>query len=117
MNVTVSKRQNALYETRGFDMHRWEQLVNEANGLRREVKTIAAEYDVDWDEMKDLSYSKRVKKVLEKEKEKRGTHRDDDEGDEEESDAEEEKVKSEMVRGGGGSGSGGGSGGDGKKSE
>lgn len=111
MNVTVSKRQNALYETRGFDMHRWEQLVNEANGLRREIKTIAAEYDVDWDEMKDLSYSKRVKKVLEKEKEKRGNTRDDDdeEGDEEEYDAEEEQVKSEMVRGGGG--------GDGKKRE
>ncbi|KAJ0124246.1 hypothetical protein J7T55_005584 [Diaporthe amygdali] len=114
MNVTVSKRQNALYETRGFDMHRWEQLVNEANGLRREIKTIAAEYDVDWDEMKDLSYSKRVKKVLEKEKEKRGNARDDDdeEGDEEEYDAEEEQVKSEMVRGGGAGG-----GGDGKKRE
>lgn len=114
MNVTVSKRQNALYETRGFDMHRWEQLVGEANSLRREIKTIAAEYDVDWDEMKDLSYSKRVKKVLEKEKEKRGGARDDDEGDEEESDAEEEKIKSEMVRGGGGGNSGSG---DGKKGE
>lgn len=115
MNVTVSKRQNALYETRGFDMHRWEQLVGEANGLRREIKTIAAEYDVDWDELKDLSYSKQVKKVLEKEKQKRGgAARDDDEGDEEESDAEEEKVKSEMARGGSGGSKG--SGGD-KKSE
>ncbi|KAG8163984.1 hypothetical protein KVR01_005902 [Diaporthe batatas] len=113
MNVTVSKRQNALYETKGFDMHRWEQLVSEANGLRREIKTIAAEYDVDWDEMKDLSYSKRVKKALEKEKQKRGNTRDNDEGDEEDLDAEEERVKSEMVRGG----RGGGGGRDGKKSE
>lgn len=114
MNVTVSKRQNALYESRGFDMQHWEHLVNEANGLRREIKTIAAEYDVDWDELKDLSYSKRVQKVLEKEKQKRGTARDDDEGDEEESDAEEEKVKSEMVRGSSGGSKG--NGGD-KKSE
>ncbi|KAI3390919.1 hypothetical protein diail_8415 [Diaporthe ilicicola] len=115
MNVTVSKRQNVLYETRGFDMHQWEHLVSEANGLRREIKIIAAEYDVDWDEMRDLSYSKRVKKVLEKEREKKGNSRHDEEEEEggeeeeEELDAEEEKVKSEMVRGGGGDG--------GKKSE
>ncbi|POS73430.1 hypothetical protein DHEL01_v208178 [Diaporthe helianthi] len=113
MNVTVSKRQNALYETKGFDMHRWEQLVNEANGLRREIKTIAAEYDVDWDEMKDLSYSKQVKKVLEKERQKRGNTNDEDESDEEDSDAEEERVKSDMVGGGQAKGDGG----DGKRSE
>ncbi|KAF3765350.1 hypothetical protein M406DRAFT_219175, partial [Cryphonectria parasitica EP155] len=94
MNVTVSRRQNALYETKGFDMHRWEQLVQEANAMRREIKTVAAEYDVDWDEMRDLSYSKQVKKVLEKERNKRG-QRDDDEEEEDEDDeaevVEEEK--------------------------
>lgn len=104
MNVTVSRRQNALYETKGFDMQRWEQLVQEANALRREIKIIAAEYDVDWDEMKDLAGSKQVKKVLEKERQKRGkTDEDEEEDQDEEAEAieEEKKVKDEMVQGDG----------------
>lgn len=104
MNVTVSRRQNALYETKGFDMQRWEQLVQEANTLRREIKTIAGEYDVDWDEMKDLAGSKQVKKVLEKERQKKGKTDEDeeeDEDDEAESMEEERKVKDEMVQKGG----------------
>ncbi|KAH8743832.1 hypothetical protein F5883DRAFT_609962 [Diaporthe sp. PMI_573] len=88
-----------MYISRDLSYKAAINLVYEANGLCREIKTIAAEYDVNWYEMKDLLYLKRVKKVLEKEKEKRGTAWDDDEGDEEESDAEEERVKSEM-RGG-----------------
>lgn len=102
MNVTVSRRQNALYETKGFDMQRWEQLVQEANALRREIKTIAAEYDVDWDEMKDLAYSKQVKKALEKERNKGRNDKDDeeeDEDDEAEAREEESRVKQEMVQG------------------
>lgn len=105
MNVTVSKRQNALYEAKGFDMQRWDQLVQEANALRREIRSIASEYDVDWDEMKDLAYSKQVKKVLEKERQKKGkTDEDEDEEDEHEAEAtqEEEKVKKEMAQGGSG---------------
>lgn len=101
MNVTVSRRQNALYETKGFDMQRWDQLVQEANALRREIKTIAAEYDVDWDEMKDLAGSKQVKKVLEKERHKRGKtdeEEEEEEGDEAESLEEEQKVKDDMVQ-------------------
>lgn len=30
MNITVSRRQNALYESKGFDMNRWEHLVHDA---------------------------------------------------------------------------------------
>ncbi|KUI58328.1 Calcium uniporter protein 5, mitochondrial [Cytospora mali] len=103
MNVTVSRRQNALYESKGFDMHRWDQVVQEANALRKEIKTIAGEYDVDWDEMKDLTYSKQVKKALENERNKRGAVDDDDEEGEVEAIEEEKKVKSEMVQRDGGS--------------
>lgn len=102
MNITVSRRQNALYEAKGFDMQRWEQLVQEANAMRREIKTIAAEYDVDWDEMKDLSYSKQVKKVLEKERHKDRDDKEEeeeDEDDEAEAREEESRVKQEMVQG------------------
>lgn len=97
MNVTVSRRQNALYEGKGFDMHRWEQVVQEANALRSEIKTIAGEYDVDWDEMKDLAYSKQVKKALENERNKRGSVHDEEE-DEVEAMEEEKRVKDEMVQ-------------------
>ncbi|EHK18513.1 uncharacterized protein TRIVIDRAFT_127145, partial [Trichoderma virens Gv29-8] len=67
MNVTVSRRQHALYQERGFDPQKWEHLVHEANALRREIKAVATEYDVDWDEMKDLG-GQEVKKILEKER-------------------------------------------------
>lgn len=67
MNVTVSKRQNALYQERGFDHGKWEHLVQEANALRREVRNVATEYDVEWNEMKDLG-GEEVKQALESEK-------------------------------------------------
>lgn len=66
MNMTVSKRQSVLYQDRGFNVAKWEALAQEANGLRREVRNIAAEYDVEWDEMKDLG-GWEVKEALEKE--------------------------------------------------
>ncbi|OLN81972.1 Calcium uniporter protein 6, mitochondrial [Colletotrichum chlorophyti] len=67
LNVTVSKRQQALYQARGFDPQTWEALVHEANSLRREIKLVATEYDVDWDETKDLG-GEEVQEVLDKEK-------------------------------------------------
>ncbi|KAK0382974.1 hypothetical protein NLU13_8890 [Sarocladium strictum] len=82
MNVTVSRRQNALYQERGFDQQKWEHLVHEANSLRREIKFVASEYDQEWDEMKDLG-GEEVKEVLEKEdkseKKKRRDKHDDSE--------------------------------------
>lgn len=69
MNITVSRRQNALYQERGFDISMWEHLVHEANALRREIKMVAGEYDVDWNETKDLG-GQEVKDVLESEESK-----------------------------------------------
>ncbi|OAA56137.1 siderophore biosynthesis protein [Niveomyces insectorum RCEF 264] len=66
MNVTVSRQQTALYESHGFDVRKWERLVEEANGLRSEIWQVAYEYGVDWDESKDLGGEK-LKEVLEKE--------------------------------------------------
>lgn len=70
MNLTVSRRQNVLYQLRGFDQHKWEQVVHEANALRKEIKIIAAEYDADWDEAKDLG-SDEVMEVLEEAEEEK----------------------------------------------
>jgi hypothetical protein len=93
MKVTVSKRQAALYQERGFDQSRWDQLIHEANDLRKEIKIIASEYDVDWDEKKDLG-GEEVKKVLEEEKQGRdGTKVTEGESDEGPGSSAENKKK------------------------
>lgn len=67
MNYTISRRQSKLYDARGFDLRKWEGLVEEANALRREIKNIANEYDVDWDEMEDEK-SEKVAEALKKDR-------------------------------------------------
>lgn len=53
LNLTISRRQTKLYQQKGFDIQRWDTLLEEANGYRKEIKQIASEYDVDWDETQD----------------------------------------------------------------
>lgn len=53
LDFTVNRRQQKLYQARGIDLQVWESLIEEANSLRREIKTVAEEYDVDWDERGD----------------------------------------------------------------
>lgn len=77
MNITVSRRQHALYQERGFDPQKWEHLVHEANTLRREIKAAAVEYGYDWDEMKDLG-GEGVKEILEKERNGRKKEEEED---------------------------------------
>ncbi|KAI1337573.1 hypothetical protein F5Y15DRAFT_417715 [Xylariaceae sp. FL0016] len=80
LRITVSRRQNALYEARGFDPVKWESLVTDVNALRREIRIVAEEYDVEYDETKDLG-SEEVKEVLEHEQDKKGKDTDDDDFD------------------------------------
>jgi len=97
MNVTVSRRQNALYEARGFDYKKWEQLVQDANALRREIKVIAVEYDVEWDEAKEVGAD--VKEVLSEERTK-ADHKarsSEKEKDEEYTEQERKKKDSEYT--------------------
>jgi hypothetical protein len=103
LNITVSRRQQALYQAEGFDPDKWNAMVQEANSLRHEIRMVANEYDVDWDETRDLGGEK-VKKVLENEK-KNGKKKqaleddeDDDEDDVEEEKKEEEEAKSNKGR-------------------
>ena len=49
----LSKRRMKLYREKGFDIDKWEELVYEGKALRREIKAIAEEYDVGWDERSD----------------------------------------------------------------
>ncbi|KAH8600909.1 hypothetical protein B0O99DRAFT_589784 [Bisporella sp. PMI_857] len=84
LNLTVSRRQNTLYQAYNFDIVKWENLIEEANALRKEIKLVASEYDVDWDEKAD-EMSEEVHDALKKErqKEKRGEkeEKDDDDND------------------------------------
>jgi hypothetical protein len=85
MNLTVSRRQSKLYKAKGFDLASWEMLIEEGNRLRREVKLVAEEYDVEWDEMKDEGEEK-VRKALQHERKKsdgeKSNKKDKDDDDE-----------------------------------
>ncbi|KAK4545983.1 hypothetical protein LTR36_002547 [Oleoguttula mirabilis] len=71
MNFTVSRRQSKLYEQKGFEVSVWEGLVEEGNRLRREIKMVADEYDVEWDESQEEGDEK-VKEALRQHRRKHG---------------------------------------------
>ena len=85
MNLTISRRQTKLYQLKGFDLHRWETLIEEGNALRKEIKAIAGEYDVDWDETLD-EHDKLVTEALKKDRDEKKANngREDKEDDEDE---------------------------------
>ena len=79
MNFTISRRQSKLYNERGFDLRKWEILIEEGNTLRKEIKAVANEYDVEWDELhdeKDESVAEALKEHREKEKGKKDDEKD-----------------------------------------
>jgi hypothetical protein len=76
----VSRRQQHLYQVKGFDVQKWEQMIDEANALRKEIKQVAQEYDVEWDERKDEG-SEEVHDALKEERDKNKKKDDDDEDD------------------------------------
>ncbi|CAG8958166.1 hypothetical protein HYFRA_00000517 [Hymenoscyphus fraxineus] len=82
LNLTVSRRQNTLYQARGFDLQKWESMIEEANSLRKEIKIIADEYDVEWNEREDEG-SEVVHDALkaERDKDKKGKSEDDQKDD------------------------------------
>ncbi|KAL8904875.1 MAG: hypothetical protein Q9171_006886 [Xanthocarpia ochracea] len=81
LNLTISRRQTKLYQQRGFDLQRWQNLVEEANQLTKEIKQVASEYDVEWDERtdeKDEKVTEALKEVREKKKEGKKGKKDKD---------------------------------------
>lgn len=85
LDITVSARQRKLYQMKGVDPSVWATLIDEGNALRREIKNIAAEYEVEWDERGD-EQDERVTEALKRERlHKNGTKhgsKDDDEDNE-----------------------------------
>lgn len=84
MNFTISRRQSQLYEKKGFDLRKWEDLIDEGNMLRKEIKAVANEYDVEWDEKQDEKSEKVVEALKEernrKKDSKKGKDQDEDDG-------------------------------------
>ncbi|SLM35955.1 Coiled-coil domain containing protein 109, C-terminal [Lasallia pustulata] len=70
LNLTISRRQTKLYQAKGFDLQRWEHLIEEGNALRREIKAVAGEYDVDWDETVD-EQDKKVTEALKQDRDEK----------------------------------------------
>lgn len=87
MNLTISRRQTKLYQSKGFDLQRWESLIEEGNALRKEIKAVAAEYDVDWDEMvdeKDETVTEALEEVRNKKKGKKNKEKKNDANEDDE---------------------------------
>lgn len=78
MNFTISRRQHKLYAQHAFDLRRWEVLIEDGNALRKEIKAIANEYDVEWDEMRDEKDDK-VAEALRKERKRKESKEGKDE--------------------------------------
>lgn len=81
MNFTISRRQQKLYQQHDFDLRRWESLIEEGNALRKEIKAVANEYDVEWDELQEEK-NETVAEALKHQRKKVAKKKDkDDDGD------------------------------------
>ena len=89
MNLTVSRRQSTLYEQKGFNLPQWEMLVEEGNRLRREIKMVADEYDVEWNESQDVGDKKISEALREERKKKNGAKKNGAKEKEEEDDGDD----------------------------
>jgi hypothetical protein len=79
MNFTISRRQQKLYQSRNFDLRKWEVLMEDGNALRKEIKAVANEYDVEWDELKDEKDEKVAEALRKERKKKKESEKDGDE--------------------------------------
>ena len=75
LDFTVSARQKKLYQLHNVDLQLWENLVDEGKALRREIKSIAAEYDAEWNERAD-EQDERVTEALRSTREEKESKRE-----------------------------------------
>ena len=78
LDFTISARQKKLYQAKDVDLQLWANLIDEGNMLRREIKTIAAEYDVVWDETKDERDERVTEALKEQRNDRNGSPKRDD---------------------------------------
>ena len=92
MNFTISRRQQKLYQQHNFDLRKWEILIDDGNALRKEIKAVATEYDVEWDELQEEKDEK-VAEALKKDRKKKEKGNKDEDAAEEEEESESASVK------------------------
>lgn len=63
LTETTSRQQRKLYLERRFDAERYAELIDEARGLRKAIKRVAAEYDLSW-EQGETKEGKRAENAL-----------------------------------------------------
>lgn len=104
LSETTSRRQQKLYIEKGFNVEKFQEVVEEVRQLRKAIKNVAEDYDLEWDQGETMS-GKQHKKALEVvrktealedakhgRKKKKGDEEDDegDESDEEGEDLDED---------------------------
>lgn len=94
LNETTSRRQQKLYIEKGFNIERYQELIEEVKDLRKTIKKVAEDYDLEWDqgETKAGKQNKSALKIIRKHEEasfrsKRENVREDEEGDADEKDS------------------------------
>ncbi len=67
---TTSRRQQKLYIEKGFNVERYQELIEEVKDLRKTIKKVAEDYDLEWDqgETKAASRTRRRSRSFESKK-------------------------------------------------
>ncbi|PWZ00815.1 4-hydroxybenzoate polyprenyl transferase [Testicularia cyperi] len=50
LNETTSRRQQKLYIEKGFNIERYQELIEDVKDLRKTIKKVAEDYDLEWDQ-------------------------------------------------------------------
>lgn len=67
LTETTTRRQQRLYIEKGFNIDRYEELIDECKELRKQIRKVAEDYDLEWDQSKGSSgHNKRALDIVEK---------------------------------------------------
>lgn len=90
LNETTSRRQQKLYIEKGFNIERYQELIEEVKDLRRTIKKVAEDYDLEWDqgETKAGKQNKKALKIIRKHEEASFRSKREDVREGEEADAD-----------------------------
>ncbi|MCO5549518.1 hypothetical protein L7F22_002990 [Adiantum nelumboides] len=67
LTETTTRRQQRLYIEKGLNMDRYEELIDECKELRKQIRKVAEDYDLEWDQSKGSSgHNKRALDIVEK---------------------------------------------------
>lgn len=92
LNETTSRRQQRLYVEKGFNIERYQDLIEEAKELRKTIKKVAEDYDLEWDQSETRAgkQTKHALKIIQKHEAATFTAKSKDSKDEESSSAEQD---------------------------